>query len=337
MIYELMLRGGEPNSSPDGHWGRVARLIREVLDEGDPGTAYRQQLLTVLDEWAEPDTDIPAINILPRLVYEANGGDSFLAAPVTAAWQLIRMAAKLFDDVEDGQLRGDLSEGINLATGLLLLASLVLGDLSDRGVSVERVHALNQTLNRAMLRACAGQHADLAARRTGTTAIDPNTWLEIAQAKSGELLAWAAGAGALVAGANERALACYREYGSHLGVLLQVADDFNGVWGPGGPSDLAAAGLALPVCYALSVVKGPERTRLSGLLERAGQGDEVAEAQAREWLIDLGAQGYLLAVAQIQRQQALAALRRAGPASLAGEQLAALLDRVLPALGYGVD
>ncbi|MEJ2558044.1 MAG: polyprenyl synthetase family protein [Anaerolineae bacterium] len=236
MIYELMLRGGEPNSSPDGHWGRVARLIREVLDEGDPGTAYRQQLLTVLDEWAEPDTDIPAINILPRLVYEANGGDSFLAAPVTAAWQLICMAAKLFDDVEDGQLRGDLSEGINLATGLLFLASLVLGDLSDRGVSVERVHALNQTLNRAMLRACAGQHADLAARRTGTTAIDPNTWLEIAQAKSGELLAWAAGAGALVAGANERALACYREYGSHLGVLLQVADDFNGVWGPGGPS-----------------------------------------------------------------------------------------------------
>lgn len=315
----------------------MARLVREVLGEGDPGTTYRRHLLTALDEWAEPDTDIPTISSLPRLVCEASGGDPFLAAPVTAAWQLVRMAAKLFDDIEDGQLSGDLSEGINLATGLLFLASLALGDLPERAVSVERVHTLNQMLNRAMLRACAGQHLDLAARRTGTTAIDPNAWLDIARAKSGELLAWAAGAGALVAGADECTLACYREYGSHLGVLLQVADDLNGVWGPDGPSDLAAGGLTLPVCYALSVVQGPERIRLSGLLERAGQGDEVAEAQAREWLIDLGAQGYLLAVAQIQRQQALAALRRANPVSPAGEQLAALLDRVLPALGYGVD
>jgi two-component system sensor histidine kinase ComP len=191
LIYELMLRGGEPNSSPDGRWGRVARLIREVLGEGDPGTAYRRHLLTVLDEWAEPDTDIPAISSLPRLVCEANGGDPFLAAAVTAAWQLVRMAAKLFDDIEDGQLRGDLSEGINLATGLLFLASLALGDLPERAVSVDRVHALNQALNRAMLRACAGQHVDLSARRTGTTAIDPNDWLEIAWAKSGELLALA--------------------------------------------------------------------------------------------------------------------------------------------------
>lgn len=332
-----MLQAGESNSSPEEGWQGMSRLLQEALGQGVLGTAYRQGLLTLLKQWLEPDTGAPSISILPRLACEANGADSYQAEPVAAAWQSVRLAVKLLDDVEDGEVSDQLAQAINFATGLLFVAQLALGELAAQGLSSACVQRLTQALNRATLRTCAGQHSDLVAAQTGMADMDPDAWLEIARAKSGEFLAWAAWSGALVAGADERALACYRKYGSHLGVLLQVADDFNGVWGPGGPSDLAAGGLTLPVCYALLVVQGMERTRLSGLLERAGQGDVVAEAQAREWLTDLGAQGYLLAVAQVQRRQALAVLRRANPVSPAGEQLAALLDRVLPALGYVVD
>lgn len=54
------------------------------------------------------------------------------------------------------------------------------------------------------------------------------------------------------------------------------------VWSPHSGSDLSAGQPSLPVCYAPSVVRGGERTRLAEPLELAIQGDDVAEAQARE-------------------------------------------------------
>ena len=327
-----MLQAGQSSAPPDGHWRIVSQLIQDVLSEGTPGTAYCQQLLAVLDRWMKPDPGDPTIGILPRLACEANGGDPHLAAAVTAAWRLVRLAAKLFDDVEDGEVSGQPAEVINVATGLLFVAQLVLGELVVQGMDSSLVQRLGQALNRAMLRACAGQHADLVAGQIGIANVDPEAWLEIALAKSGELLAWAAWAGALVAGAGEHTLACYYEYGCHLGVLLQVADDFNGVWHPEGVSDLAAGRLTLPVCYGLSVAKAEERDHLKALSEQAARGGNAARAQARQLLTDLGAQAYLLVVGRVQHQQAMKALRSANRVSPAGQQLFALLDQVLPAL-----
>jgi geranylgeranyl diphosphate synthase type I len=281
----------------------------------------------------KPDPGDPTLSILPLLACEANGGDPRRAAPVMAAWQLLRLAAKLFDDVEDGEASGQPAKVINVATGLLFVTQLVVGELAAQGMTSDLVQRLGQALNHAGLRACAGQHADLAGQVEMTNA-DPDVWLEIALAKSGEPLAWAAWAGALVAGADEHTLACYREYGYHLGVLLQVADDFNGVWQPGSVSDLAVGRFTLPVCYALSVAKAEERDRLETLLEEAAQGNDMAEVQARQLLTDLGAQAYLLVVGRVQHQQAMAALRSANCVSPADQQLAALLNRVLPALSY---
>ena len=312
--------------------GVVSLLVQDVLGESRFGMAYCHRLLEVLDRQVKPNSVVPTVSSLPILACEASGGDPCRAAPVAAAWRLVRLAAKLFDDVEDGEPNGQPAEAINLATGLLFVARLALNELAAREIDLDLVRCLDRALNRAMLRACAGQHGDLVASQVGMASIDPEAWLEIALAKSGELLAWAAWAGALVAGADEHILACYRKYGSHLGVLLQVADDFNGVWHPEGTSDLAAGRPTLPVCYGLSVAEARERDFLQALLEQAVEGDDAAEAQARQLLVDLGAQAYLLVVGQVQRRQALEALRSAGCASPAGQQLVALLDRVLPAL-----
>jgi hypothetical protein len=333
-----MRRGRPSGLSPGEHQDTVRQLIRAVLNEGTLGSAYGQQLLETHSQWLAHGADDPAISALPGLVCQANGGDPHQAEPVTTAWQLLRLAAKLFDDVEDGEIGCSSAEVVNLATGLLFLAQLALAELSRRGVPSDQVDHLCQTLNRAGLRACAGQHADLA-RQVEKVSIDPDTWLEIALAKSGEPFAWAAWAGALVAGAGEQTLTDYREYGRHLGVLLQVADDF-GVWHPKGVGDLAAGRrctqrrctqrLNLAVCYARSVMETEERSRLETLLAQAARGDSAAEAQARQWLIDLGAQSYLLVVARVQYQQAMMALQNANCSS---PQLAAVLDHLLPAPG----
>lgn len=320
--------------SPNSESLKTAKqVVQGVLGESTLGTVYCQQLLQAIDRLGKGRADGLAIAALPVLTCQASGGEPRTAVPVAEAWQLARLAAKLLDDVEDGESKPASAEVVSFATGLLFAASLTLRESLALGVSGDRVLRLEQAFHRAGLRACAGQHADLIAGQSGTGGADPDTWLEIARDKSGRLLGWAAWAGALVAGADESTLSSYHDYGCHLGVLLQVADDFNGVWSPDSTCDLATGHPILPVCYALHVAEGKERDRLEVLLGRAAQGDRAAEAQAQQLLIDLGAQGYTLVVAKVQHQHAVLSLRRAGCVSPADQRLVALLDRMMPALG----
>jgi geranylgeranyl pyrophosphate synthase len=158
--------------------------------------------------------------------------------------------------------------------------------------------------------------------------------LEIAQAKSGEFLGWAAWSGAAVASVDVPILTYYWRYGYYLGILLQLADDFNGIWNPEEVSDLIRGSLSLPICYALSVISPKEQTDLTQLLERARHGDTHSEALIRQRLIDLGAQAYLLVVAQIQYQQAVTALQQANYPTSDDFGLVKLLMKVMPGLRY---
>jgi geranylgeranyl pyrophosphate synthase len=318
-----------PNS---GSLQTTKQVVQRVLGESTLGTIYCQQLWQVIDYLGAGCADGLDVTALPVLTCQASGGEPRTAVPVAEAWQLARLAAKLLDDVEDGESETASAEAVNAATGLLFAALLTLRESLELGVFADRVLRLERTFHRTGLRACAGQHADLMAGQLGIDGTDPDTWLEIARSKSGGLLGWAAWAGALVAGADEHAMSAYHGYGRHLGVLLQVADDFNGVWSPDGTCDLTARHPILPVCYALHVSQGKERDRLEALLDRASRGDREAEVQAQQLLIDLGAQGYTLVVARVQHRRAVVSLRRAGCASPADRPLVALLDRMMPAL-----
>lgn len=285
-----------------------------------------------LEAWLGREVGSPSIADLPRLTYQAAGGDERWILPVLAAWQAVHLALKLFDDVEDGDEGDYPSEAINTGTGLLMAAQVALEQLPAYRASPKAAQSVRLALSRAVLRACVGQQSDLVAARSPGAGTDPDGWLEIAASKSGELLGWAAWAGALAAGADERTASRYFEYGYHLGVLLQVADDFKDVWHEDGSGDLAHGRLTLPVCYALHVATDEGRALLTDLLERAAAGDGSAEAEARQVLIDLGAQTYLLTVARVQHQQAVAALLSASGVPAQVQQLTVLLDQVLPAL-----
>lgn len=308
----------------NNHHTEVSRFLGEILNEELAQPDYHQTLLQFLVPGSESVAGT-SIKTLPLLSCTANGGDPLAAVPVAAAWQVIHRAAKLFDDVEDGEADHP-AEMINAGTGLLFVAQLALSKLPE-----QHARPISQELSRAVLRSCAGQHLDLAA---SLTQADPETWLEITRAKSGALLAWAAWAGAWLAGGDEPTLAGYARYGAHLGTLLQVADDFNGVWGDDRMSDLATGHLNLSVCYALSILEGQGRNNLEALLERATRKDKTAEQLVRQQLIDLGAQGYLLVVGRLQRQEAIAALQKVkSTPSKSYQALVTLLDQVLPAAG----
>ncbi|MCL4486638.1 MAG: polyprenyl synthetase family protein [Chloroflexi bacterium] len=339
-----------------------AQVIGESLQDTGPGTAFRQELSRILRRRAEDRAGAPQIGQLPVLACAAVGGNPLAAGPLTAGWQLVRLAAKLLDDIEDREVETGAGILLNAATGLLFAAPLVLDELSAF-LGRDVAHCVSLELQRAMLRAAAGQHADLSGARKETRTEDADTWLEIALAKSGELLGWAAWAGALVGGAGEQARECLREYGVHLGVLLQVADDFYGIWGPGGAGDLAGRQLNLAVCYARLVLDGAGGERVGELGDhpspeggealgdhtgsplrtgggsplRTGSGSPLQSAAADmeevDQLTQLGAQAFLLATARVQHRQALAALERAGASLKDKEPLVMLLNRVMPVVG----
>ncbi len=304
----------------------INSLVQAILYESLPQGAFRADLEQMLRSWLERETRASNLAQLPALVCEACGGDARQAVPVTAAWQLVRFAAKLLDDIEDGDIASQRGAIVNISTGLLFIAQLALNRLA---VPADRAKRVGGELQLAMLRAAAGQHVDLSAQATALTALDPDGWLAIARAKSGELFRWATWAGAYIAAVPEPALDAYREYGACLGVLLQVADDFNGIWHTDGMSDLAAARASLPICYARMVAQGSAREDLEMTLRAAAEGDPDAERLGQRLLTDLGAQRYLTVVAQTQRRLAHQALERAGCRPPGRDGLVALVDEVL--------
>lgn len=308
-------------------WQLITRLVQETLHGAPLTEAYATAILQRIDRWAGARTTKASVADLPLLTCRAVGGARERAVPVLAAWQMLHIAAKLFDDIEDGDA-DDPAADLNLASGVLTTVPLLLATLD---APLSEIQQLMQAAQRAVLVAGAGQHADLLAGRAAAVAIDPDHWLAIARAKSGALLGWAAWAGALVGGAAPATLDQARSYGEHLGVLLQIADDFVGIWRPERMSDLAAQRLSLPVCYALSVVAPEDRAALSSLLERAVH-DTASQSEARQRLIELGAQAYMAVTARVFQQHALAALQEIAADHALAQPLVALVEEVFPRL-----
>ncbi len=308
---------------------RVQAVVKDVFRDGGLDGEYGQRLLHAFNRSLLPASASSPIRNLPVLACQASGGDPHRALPVLAAWQVVCLALKLLDDVEDGDISDDIAEHINTATGLLVASPLLLQKVfQEDGFRLNE--RLTSELQCAVLHACAGQHADLQVNQAGVNDIDPDAWLRIALAKSGALFSWATWAGALVAHADNRILSCYREYGRHLGVLLQIADDLNDVWYPKASNDLHTGRLSLPVCYALTVTRGEARERLEALRQRARSGDIAAEDDLRRVLTELGALHYLAVAARVQYHQALQALEQAGDRSQADHLVALLDDLLLP-------
>jgi geranylgeranyl diphosphate synthase type I len=186
------------------------------------------------------------------------------------------------------------------------------------GARRELTLLLIEDFNCTTLRMCSGQHADL----TEEDGFTLERYLQIVGAKSGEFFSLACRAGALL-GTDE--VAHYSEFGYNLGVLIQICDDFKGVWNPKGQSDLAAGKRTLPVIYALTVAPPSVRECLERLLVKATS-EREAEEEAWRIITELGAPHYLLVEAQIRCQRAEAALCSTGRPSPACRQLMALLN-----------
>lgn len=275
--------------------------------------------------------------LLPILCCRAAGGDPDWAEPVAAAWGLLQMAAHLLDSVEDDDIPDarwehlGLGPVINVATGLLASASLMLSDPCRSGIHEAAADDIAGDFHRTILLMCCGQHRDLTQFRPSLEAC----W-QVSEAKSGIFFALACRAGARLAIDDPDRVGHYGRFGYHLGMLIQIGDDVNDMWSAQEtPNDLAVGSRwTLPVAYTMAVSPPEICARLDGYL-RAARHDLTARTEARRLIEASGAALYLAVEAERHHEQASLALERACSASATRDELVSLLESValLPARG----
>jgi len=294
-------------------WPQIYALLADILAASSLEGDYGQALRAVLDAARDSEQAGFPLSLLPLLACRSAGGDPRRALPVAAAWRALHIAAKLLDDVQDGDvallsaLPTDAPRVVNLAVGYIALSNMALVQLAaDRDLTLWS--SLQRDFSLAMLQAAGGQHADLSARE----GYDLKGYLRMVGAKSGRCFSLASRAGARCATDDTDILLRYDAFGYNAGILIQIADDLEGFHAPIDRGDLLRGQHTLPVIYALAVASPPEHTRLEQWLSQARAGDQEAAKQARQLMIALGTEVYLRAEVTRYRCRALAALAGAG-------------------------
>jgi geranylgeranyl diphosphate synthase, type I len=268
----------------------------------------------------------PALALLSA---EAVGADALVGLPGAVAVELIHNFSLLHDDVMDHDLERRhrptawalFGAGEAIVTGDALMTE-ALASLLDPATP-ERTRAAS-ALTSATARMIAGQAEDLSFSSRLDVSVD--ACMAMCANKTGALLSCASSIGAILAGAEERAIAALAEFGLHLGLAFQVVDDLLGIWGrpetTGKPvaGDLREHKKTLPVVIALSS-SGSDRDRLAALLSNGGLTEE-AVTEAAGLVERCGGRSGCTREAERQMELALRSLVRAPLEAAAREELA---------------
>lgn len=242
---------------------------------------------------------------LPYWCAKAVGADLQQVDLVTNIWVLFQTAAQLLDTIEDGDEKEEplnkYSQGelINFSTSLIILAELVLSELEkETQFDAAAANDLRIQFNRQILKMCSGQFLDL----RNTAASLEECW-QITEEKTGEFFSLICYASARLGTDNADILNKFKQFGLHIGTIIQIQDDLTGLWDEDiKKSDLTQSKYSLPVLYALEVLPDRQAARLRGLIDNPTP--ENRSSAAREMIIESGAVLYL--TMEIEKRKSLA-------------------------------
>jgi geranylgeranyl diphosphate synthase, type I len=259
------------------------------------------------------------------LAAEALGTPAERAAPAAAAVELVHNFSLLHDDIEDASERRrdrptlwtftGVPQAINTGDGMHTLARLAMLGLSARGFEAATVLEAARELDEACLRLVHGQHLDIAME--GRAEVTHAAYLEMAAGKTAAMFAAPFAIGALLGGGDARTVQAFRDYGQHVGMAFQAADDLLGIWGDPAVTGKAASDdvrqrkMTLPVIAAIDA-GGPEAIALAR--------DYASVAATAD-----GDPSYAALVARIERLGG-----RAATAAFAASEERAALDALAP-------
>ena len=284
--------------------------------------------------------------LLGLIVYEALTGDHQAALPGAAAVELGHNFSLVHDDIEDADAERrhrptlwaiwGVPLAINAGDALFALSRLALYRALDAGtVSEHRMLELMRMYDQTCLALCEGQFLDISFERRTDVTVDE--YLEMIGRKTAALLAASMQAGAILASDDPATAAAFRDFGYHIGLAFQMADDVKGTFWPSAESGKPEAGdvrkrkKTLPLVWALQHASEPDASRLREIYSTEATGpmpqpevDEVLGILERS-----GAREQTLAEARRFRDIALADLDGLPIADPGRAELRLLLESVI--------
>ncbi len=193
-------------------------------------------------------------------------------ARFSTIFEYLHAATLLHDDLVDG---ADMRRGRPVANRLWDNSTAVLtGDfLLARGLSIAADTGLCeviQTIAGITENMSQGEIRQL--EKKGDITLSEQEYLEVIRCKTAVLFQGACRTGALVAGANAANLQALTDYGHHLGLAFQMADDLLDYtqdlssMGKLPGADLREGKLTLPLIHALSRAPATDRKRMTAIL-----------------------------------------------------------------------
>ena len=259
----------------------------------------------------------PLLMVLCARLCGYSGG---YATRFSTMFEYLHAATLLHDDVVDG---ADRRRGRQVAHQVWDTPSAVLtGDfLLARGLSIAAdtgLLAVIRVIAQITETMSQGEIRQLEAK--GDLSLTEAAYLEVIRCKTAVLFQGACRTGALLAHATTDQVDALTDYGHHLGLAFQMADDLldytqDGlVMGKTAGADLREGKVTLPLIHAWSQAPEPDRARMAAILKNPGF--SVAEfGQLVELLKQYGGIVYTREQAQAHIQTAKAALQLFGDAA----------------------
>lgn len=277
-------------------------------------------------------------------VAAALGADPTGAVPAAAAVELLHNFTLVHDDVQDQSShrrhretvwrRWGAAQAINVGDALYALAHTTLYTLArpPYDYPAPQVLALARDFDRTARAIVEGQYLDLA--QEGEWDGGAARYLAMIEGKTAAIMAFAARAGATLAGASASTVATLARFGLALGLAFQVRDDILGIWGAsevtGKPAadDIRRRKQSLPLVMLAEQAEPITRAALHALYS-APISDEREVARVLALLAAAGIAEQCQAVVARYHDEARAALATLDSVLVQPTHLYALLDTLV--------
>jgi geranylgeranyl diphosphate synthase type I len=320
----------------------IARRIEEELR--GVVTTRDMQLYRIMSYHMGWDGEEPARakrrddGVLCLLAAMAAGGDPDTALPAAAAIELVHGFCEIHDDVQGGKPNREgrdavwwkwgPAQAINAGDGMHALARLAMSGLLKRGLTPARTFQALHVLDEASLRTCEGRFLDLEAQERVDMTVD--SYLEMAERKTGSLTSCAMRLGGLAVTEEEHVLDSLASCGARIGMAAHISGDMREMWaGEEGPSpEVMNKKKLLPIVYALEKANKNEKRRLGELFFKRvlEPGDALRLGEVVE---SMGVRRHCEELVRDYRDQAVSALDRPGIDRSAAADIETYVDSIL--------
>lgn len=249
----------------------------------------------------------------------AVGGDKSKAVPLAVAVEYIHNFTLIHDDIMDGDEKRRGMDTCHVVYGEP--TAILAGDalfakayqiMADLDIPAERIRDVLQYVSKAVWDLARGQQMDV---NNEGHIVSEDVYVETIKLKTSVLFAAAAAGGAIIGGADKKAVEAINTYALELGLGFQMFDDYLGIAGDSSKTgksvgnDIRKGKCTCMVTHAIRSIKDPKvLEEFKSILGNMDATDEQCQ-RAKQIMQDAGSIDYALDLAKKKVENAISVIQ----------------------------